>query len=73
VVGAPSLRLAQNPKTPTDIQTASDCALCDIPTTFQDTHRLITHTEYYVGQVAQVTLLLIVGGYFVSHIVRRKG
>ena len=59
VVGAPSLRLTQNPKTPTDIQTATDCALCDVPTNFQDTHRLITHTEHYTSRIAHVALLTL--------------
>lgn len=57
IVGSLTLRLQQNPKTKTDIQTAPDCALCDIPSDFQKTHRMITHAEYYTSRVAHVALL----------------
>jgi hypothetical protein len=66
VVGAPSLRLTQNTKTPTDIQTATECALCDVPTNFQDTHRLITHIDYYTSRIAHVALLTLLAYHFLS-------
>jgi GR25 family glycosyltransferase involved in LPS biosynthesis len=66
VVGSPSLRLAQNPKTKTDIQTESDCALCDIPATFQDTHRLITHVEHYTSRAAHIALIGLLAYLFLS-------
>lgn len=66
IVGAPSLRLQQNPKSPTDIQTATDCALCDVPTNFQDTHRLISHAEHYTSRIAHVALLTLLAYLFLS-------
>jgi len=66
VVGAPSLRLAQNPKTKTDIQTESGCALCDVPATFQDTHRLITHVEHYTSRAAHIALIGLLAYLFLS-------
>lgn len=57
IVGSLTLRLQQNPKTKTDIQTESSCALCDIPSDFQKTHRFIRHTEYYTSRIAHVALI----------------
>ena len=70
IVGAPSLRLQQNQKTQTDIQTESACALCDIPADFTKTHRLVSHTEWAVAKTASVALILLLTGYVVSRITR---
>lgn len=71
VVGSPQLRLQQNPKTPTDIQTAPDCSLCNIPHDFYKTQRLITHADHYIAQTAKVALVLLVTGYAINHILQR--
>ncbi len=70
IVGAPSLRLRQNPKTNTDIQTAPDCALCDVPADFQKTHRLVTHTEHYISLAAKTALIATLVGYVVTRMMR---
>lgn len=72
IVGSPVLRLEQNPKTPTDIQTVPDCALCDLPADFQKTHRLMTHTDYYINQSVKVAFFLFLTGYAISHIIAKK-
>lgn len=73
IVGSPALRLPQNPKSPTDIQTAPDCALCDIPADFQKTHRLITHTDYYINQSVKVAFVLLLTSYAVSRFFAKGG
>ena len=72
VVGAPSLRLQQNPKTKTDIQTESDCALCDVPSDFHQTHRLVSYKEWAMAKTASVALILLLVGYGVSRIVSKS-
>jgi Glycosyltransferase family 25 (LPS biosynthesis protein) len=73
IVGAPSLRLQQNPKTKTDIQTEADCALCDVPSDFYKTHRLVPHMEWTAAKAASVALLLLVAGYGVSRMISKSG
>lgn len=70
IVGSPLLRLQQNPKSPTDIQTAPDCALCDVPTDFPKTHRLIRHTDHYLSLAAKVALVLLLTGYAVHRVIQ---
>ncbi len=69
VVGSPQLKLKQNPKTATDIQTEEECALCDVPADFTKTHRLITHLDWHVATAAKVGILFI-AGYGVYRILR---
>lgn len=71
IVGSPALKLQQNPKSPTDIQTAPDCALCDVPADFQKTHRLVTHTEHMVSLAAKAALITILVGYVATRILSR--
>lgn len=70
VVGSPSLRLEQNPKSPTDIQTGPDCALCDIPADFHKTHRVVPHLDHYMAQAAKIGLLVLGVGYLVRSMTR---
>jgi glycosyl transferase family 25 len=69
VVGSPQLKLTQNPKTKTDIQTAEECALCNVPTDFTKTHRLITHLDWHVATAAKVGILFM-GAYGAYRILR---
>jgi hypothetical protein len=71
VVGSPVLRLEQNPKSPTDIQTAPDCALCDIPADFHKTHRVVPHLDHYIAQLTKMALLVLGVGYAVRSMTRR--
>jgi GR25 family glycosyltransferase involved in LPS biosynthesis len=71
VVGSPVLRLEQNPKSPTDIQTAPDCALCDIPSDFHKTHRVVPHLDHYIAQATKIALLVLGVGYAVRSMTRR--
>ena len=72
VVGSPALRIQQNQKTRTDIQTESDCALCDIPVDFHKSRRLVTHAEWAVAKTASVTLILLLIGYGVTRIISKS-
>lgn len=72
VVGSPALRLEQNPKSPTDIQTAPDCALCDVPADFNKTHRIVPHLDHYIAQVTKVALLVLGVAYVVQRIAKRE-
>ena len=71
VVGSPVLRLEQNPKSPTDIQTAPDCALCDIPADFHKTHRVVPHLDHYIAQLTKMALLVLGVGSAVRSMTRR--
>jgi glycosyl transferase family 25 len=71
IVGSPQLKLKQNPKTATDIQTEEDCALCNVPTDFTKTHRLITHLDWHVATAAKVGILFI-AGYGVYRLIRQN-
>ena len=61
VVASPVLKLQQNPKTQTDIQTESDCELCSIPTTFTKTHRFVTHLDWHIATAAKMGFLTLAG------------
>lgn len=61
VVGSPQFKIKQNPKTRTDIQTEEDCALCNVPTDFHKTHRLVTHLDWHIATAAKVGILFLAG------------
>lgn len=59
MVGTPRLRLQQNPKASTDIQSEEGCTLCNVPTDFQKTHRLVSHEEWYMARTAEMAILVL--------------
>jgi len=50
IIGSPQLRLQQNPRIKTDIQPENGCVMCNVPTNFSETHRMIPHWQYQMVQ-----------------------
>lgn len=55
-VGCMRLRLEQNQKVKTDIQSEKGCAICNVPAGFEETHQLIPKWDLYLARGAEVTL-----------------
>lgn len=71
VVGSPSLKIPQNPKTKTDIQPKDECILCNVPANFHETHRMVSHIDWSVARASQI-LLLAIGVYGIYRIVYKN-
>lgn len=56
-VGCLSLRLQQNERVKTDIQSETGCAICNVPVGFEKNSMLVPKWEHYLGRGAEVALL----------------
>jgi glycosyl transferase family 25 len=60
LIGSTAIQLQQNQKVKTDIQSDTGCAICNVPVDFNDTQRLVSHTEWRVAQASQVVCVALV-------------
>ena len=62
MVSCKKTQLAQNGST-TDIQNEKGCAICEIPPDYYKTHRLVTHTEWYIARASEAVCIGLIAYY----------
>ena len=67
IVGTTDMKLIQNQKTKTDIQTEKGCEICNIPTDYEKDYKLVTKTEW---KIAKTSEYLCIG--LIAYIVYRQ-
>jgi GR25 family glycosyltransferase involved in LPS biosynthesis len=70
IVTSPYLNVKQNVKIKTDIQTEDNCDICDIPTDFTKTHKMISYYEWRIAQVAELIILGGIGYYLYKRFIK---
>jgi GR25 family glycosyltransferase involved in LPS biosynthesis len=53
IVGTSDMKLIQNQKTKTDIQTEKGCEICNIPTDYEKDYKLVTNTEWKIAKTSE--------------------
>ena len=72
MVATPRLQLVQYERVTTDIQTSTvGSPICDIPTEYWKTHRLITHSDYMLSRTAEVACVVLAGYAVYTLLIRR--
>jgi len=68
LVGSTRLILQQNHKAKTDIQSEKGCAICNVPSDFSETQRLVTHNQWRVAQASQVVCVALIAYVVYQHL-----
>ncbi len=53
IVGTTDMKLIQNQKIKTDIQTEEECEICNIPTDYKKDYKLVTNTEWKIAKTSE--------------------
>jgi glycosyl transferase family 25 len=54
IVGTTKLILQQNQKATTDIQSNDGCAICNVPTNYNTTYKMVSHTEWHIAKTSEI-------------------
>lgn len=57
IVGCTKLKLQQNQKVKTDIQSESGCKICNVPTDYDKNYKMVTTMEWRVAQAAEIAFV----------------
>jgi len=64
IVGCTRLKLRQNQKVKTDIQSESGCKICNVPTDYDKNYKMVSYTEWRIAQAAEIAMVGMVA-YFI--------
>ena len=68
LVGSPKLILNQTQRVKTDIQPDKTCHICNVPTDFDKTQKLVSKMEWTVAQAAEILVVSFVAYYIYKQI-----
>ena len=72
LVCCPTLNLQQSQRVTTDIQKETGCKICNVPTDFDKTHKLISKTELQIARVAEVMCVALIGYIVYQQFMKQK-
>jgi len=67
IVGSNNIKLEQNQKVKTDIQSESGCKICNVPTDFETSYKMISNMEWRIAKTSQYISIALIAYFLYQH------